>query len=137
MTKQLHPTLLLVFLLVSPLLIAQKEDVKEIKAMFDNPVAILDISTNFEMDGFNKKNVFSYISNFKLDSHDSHNHSEHTPEQICHIHSESISLIDIISSDEGSDFNCSGGFCMDKSHFHKRGLTLKKQLFDYFMKISC
>ncbi|AXT53782.1 hypothetical protein D1818_24265 [Aquimarina sp. BL5] len=137
MTKQLHPTLLLVFLLVSPLLIAQKEDVKEAKVLFDNQVTILEISTNFEMDGFNRKNVFSYISNFELDSHDSHNHSEHTLEQICHMHSESISLIDIISSDEGSDFNCSGGFCMDKSHFHKRGLTLKKQLFDYFMKISC
>ncbi|GAA3518429.1 hypothetical protein GCM10022393_35690 [Aquimarina addita] len=47
-----------------------------------------------------------------------------------------ISLIDIISSDAGADFNCSGGFCMNKLHYHKKGLTLKRQLFDYFMKIS-
>ncbi|MDY8138322.1 hypothetical protein [Aquimarina sp. 2201CG5-10] len=48
-----------------------------------------------------------------------------------------LSLIDIISSDEGADFNCSGGFCMTKSHFHKKGLTLKKQFFDYFKNIAC
>ncbi len=50
--------------------------------------------------------------------------------------SSAITLIDIITSDEGADFNCSGGFCMIKSHYHKKGLTSKRQLFDYFMKIS-
>ncbi|WP_062058864.1 hypothetical protein [Aquimarina longa] len=54
-----------------------------------------------------------------------------------HDHTHTISLLDIISSDEGADFNCSGGFCMIKSHFHKKGLTLKKQFFNYFMKIAC
>lgn len=65
--------------------------------------------------------------------------SEHTTNNYNHNHDnlcKQVSLIDIISSDAGSDFNCSGGFCMDKSHYHKKGITLKRQLFDYFMKIS-
>ncbi|MFC5044989.1 hypothetical protein ACFSTE_20805 [Aquimarina hainanensis] len=48
-----------------------------------------------------------------------------------------LSMIDILSSDENSDVNCSAGFCMTKSHNHKRGLTTKKQLFHYFINISC
>lgn len=54
-----------------------------------------------------------------------------------HDHTSKVTLLDILTSEEGSDFNCSGGFCMNKSHFHKKGLTLKKQLFDYFMNITC
>ncbi|GAA4278010.1 hypothetical protein GCM10022259_27340 [Aquimarina mytili] len=64
----------------------------------------------------------SYIFKTKHDHHD---------------HEIAASLKDIISSDEGADFNCSGGFCMNKAHFHKKGLTIKKQLFVYFMRISC
>ncbi|WP_128755279.1 hypothetical protein [Aquimarina sediminis] len=57
--------------------------------------------------------------------------------EVEHNHINEVALLDIISSDEGADFNCSGGFCMNKSHFHKKGLTLKKQFFDYFMSITC
>ncbi|WP_108868235.1 hypothetical protein [Aquimarina aquimarini] len=52
-----------------------------------------------------------------------------------HVHQ--ITLLDIISSEEESDFNCSGGFCMNNFHFHKKGVTLTKQLFDYFIWVSC
>ncbi|WP_299443507.1 hypothetical protein [uncultured Aquimarina sp.] len=133
MIKQLHFALLFVFTLLISSLQAQGEVVREEITPFSHDVMFLELSTEFETKDFKEKSVFSYISNLEVDSHD---HSEHN-EQHSHVHSESISLIDIISSDEGADFNCSGGFCMDKSHFHKRGLTLKKQLFDYFMKISC
>lgn len=70
--------------------------------------------------------VFSHTfkSNMKIDHLDHKHHHE-------------VSLLDIITSDEGADFNCSGGFCMNKSHFHKKGLSLKKQFFDYFMSITC
>ncbi len=34
-----------------------------------------------------------------------------------------------------SNINCSGGFCMIHSHYHKKGLTRNRQYFDYFMKI--
>lgn len=55
-----------------------------------------------------------------------------------HDHIDDISSIrDIISSDKSTDFNCSGGFCMNSLHFHKRGLSLKKQLFEYIISISC
>ncbi|WP_109300184.1 hypothetical protein [Aquimarina sp. AU474] len=54
-----------------------------------------------------------------------------------HDHKSDITLLDIITSDEGADFNCHGGFCMNELHFHKRGLSVKKQLFGYFMSISC
>ncbi|KAA1244438.1 hypothetical protein [Aquimarina sp. RZ0] len=77
-----------------------------------------------------------------------HNHQTETQEFSCnysvikkcnhtHKHTDAVSLIDIISSDKRSDFNCSGGFCMDKSHFHKKGISPKKQLFNYFINISC
>lgn len=49
----------------------------------------------------------------------------------------SIVLEDFISSDESTDFNCSGGFCMNEDHFHKKGLTIKRQYFYYFVNISC
>ncbi|WP_130287941.1 hypothetical protein [Aquimarina brevivitae] len=44
---------------------------------------------------------------------------------------------DFLSSDEGADFNCSGGFCMNENHYHKKGLTAKRQYFFYFLKIAC
>ncbi|MBP2832937.1 hypothetical protein J8281_12140 [Aquimarina sp. U1-2] len=52
-------------------------------------------------------------------------------------HEQQLSLLDVLSSDEGTDFNCSGGFCMNTLHFHKKGLTLKRQFFIYFLSISC
>ena len=47
-----------------------------------------------------------------------------------------MSLEEILSSDDIIDFNCTGGFCMKKSHTHKKGLSTQRQLFDYFMRIS-
>ncbi|MFL1896402.1 hypothetical protein ACJRPK_11920 [Aquimarina sp. 2-A2] len=47
-----------------------------------------------------------------------------------------MSLHSILSSDGGFDFNCHGGFCMQKSHTHKKGLSQNKQLFTYFMNVS-
>ena len=64
-----------------------------------------------------------------------HDHDNHGNES--HDHSHDLSLRDIISSDKSTDFNCSGGFCMDESHYHKKGLTLRRQFFGYFMVISC
>lgn len=72
------------------------------------------------------KRVFSYIFN-----------SRTSIDHLDHEHHHEVSLLDVITSDEGADFNCSGGFCMNKSHFHKKGLSLKKQFFDYFMSITC
>ncbi len=68
------------------------------------------------------------------ENHD-HDHESHIGHN--HGHEQQLSLLDIISSDEGADFNCSGGFCMNEAHYHKKGLTLKRQLFVYFMSISC
>ena len=47
-----------------------------------------------------------------------------------------MSLDEIISSDDLTDFRCTGGFCMNESHSHKKGLSFQKQLFNYFMKVS-
>ncbi len=71
--------------------------------------------------------------NLKVISYDYHESNDHHN----HNHSSEITLLDVISSDEGADFNCSGGFCMNKLHYHKKGLTITKQLFGYFMSISC
>ncbi|TPN83494.1 hypothetical protein [Aquimarina algicola] len=54
-----------------------------------------------------------------------------------HEHEDIALTLDFLSSDESTDFNCSGGFCMNESHFHKKGLTLNRQLFYYFISISC
>lgn len=35
------------------------------------------------------------------------------------------------------DINCSGGFCFDSSHKHRKGLSEQKQLFFYFIKVGC
>lgn len=45
-------------------------------------------------------------------------------------------LQEIISSDENADFNCSAGFCMNRKHHHKKGLTRNRQLFNYFLDID-
>lgn len=98
---------------------------------------------------------FSFITTIGISQtvlHDHHNHDVHEHSTDCShsnhqglvssitmmpINSNPLALIDLLKSDEGADFNCSGGFCMNKSHYHKKGLTLKKQYFVYFMNISC
>lgn len=45
-------------------------------------------------------------------------------------------LHEIISSDEKANFNCSAGFCMNRKHHHKKGLTRNRQLFNYFLNID-
>ena len=99
---------------------------------------LVDISAEVSLD----KNTFDYLNLNALETEVfSYIHFEigldavHVEQD--HAHLEALSLLDIISSDEGADFNCSGGFCMNKSHFHKKGLTLKKQFFGYFMSIAC
>ncbi len=122
MSKSLHSLNLLAFLLIVSVMHSQSS----IEDNHFNPVestfhtAEID-SYVLENNDSSKKKVFSYIQ-------EDHAHHDHKDE---------LSLLDIISSDEGADFNCSGGFCMNKSHFHKKGLTIKKQLFVYFMLISC
>lgn len=126
MIKLLHFTLLFFFLFSTPSILSQEDKLKEFIG-YDH-----QIIDDLEEENLNtKKNKdFSYKKCFGL--HRIMKHKEDTPLQ-----EESITWIDIISADEGADFNCSGGFCMHESHFHKRGLTLRKQLFDYFMRISC
>ncbi|WP_378175787.1 hypothetical protein [Aquimarina sp. SS2-1] len=132
MTKRLHSILLFFSILFVSSLQAQSIVFPDNSDAFIYDETQISQLGLFEHKEILKKKVFSYVSN---GSHDEHEHDLHI--QPLNLDSSHISLIDIISSDEGADFNCSGGFCMDKSHFHKRGLTLKKQLFGYFMKISC
>lgn len=64
-------------------------------------------------------------------------HDHEVEEDHMHNHNYiTMSLDEIISSDDIIDFNCTGGFCMKKSHTHKKGLSTQRQLFDYFMRIS-
>lgn len=127
MNKFLHYPLMLVFLLIANLANSQSttiinhsnhEQENTFSFLSDHPILI-------QNQIFIKKKVFSYDFNIVKAEED---HLDHANE---------ITLLDIIFSDVGSDFNCSGGFCMNKSHFHKKGLSMKKQLFDYFMSIAC
>ncbi|MHA7059396.1 hypothetical protein ACWGOQ_0019370 [Aquimarina sp. M1] len=130
MTKRLHTILLfLSVLFVSSL---QAQNVVFNGNIVNPNVVVSDISVRSEKKDIHSEKVFSCY----LEMHPGA-HKNKIQDKLHNLHSNHISLIDIISSDEGADFNCSGGFCMDKSHFHKRGLTLKKQLFGYFIKISC
>lgn len=131
MTKLLHFALLFVFVFTVNYTWSQEDLLKE----KNNPLTIHSVDLNefvlVPFTNLSEKEVFSYKKCAVSHDHEGHEHQEGN------FHSDGFTLIDIISSDEGADFNCSGGFCMDESHFHKRGLTLKKQLFDYFMSISC
>ncbi|WP_438422914.1 hypothetical protein [Aquimarina macrocephali] len=131
MNKLLRYPLILVFLLIANLANSQSsttinhsnhEQENIFSFLSDHPILIQNQTCT-------KKKVFSYDFNIVETEH---HHLEHD-----HDHASEVVLLDIIFSDEGSDFNCSGGFCMNKSHFHKKGLTMKKQLFDYFMSIAC
>lgn len=64
-------------------------------------------------------------------------HADHDHEAEISDASDLLVMQDFISSDESTDFNCSGGFCMNEDHFHKKGLTIKRQYFYYFLNISC
>ncbi len=131
MTKLLHIKSLFLFLSIVSTATMHSQQLVTNSTEF--PVYSFLIKTTFDSSDLDqlKMNVFSHKYYLEEFNHD-HNHDEEH-----HIHLEEISLLDIISSDEGADFNCSGGFCMDKSHFHKKGLTLKKQFFGYFMSITC
>ncbi|GAA0724080.1 hypothetical protein GCM10009430_28250 [Aquimarina litoralis] len=131
MTKLLHFALLFVFVFTTNHIWSQEDLLKEKDSPFTAHTVDLNESILVPLANFSQKEVFSYKA--CSDSHEHEGHEHHESD----LHSDSFTLIDIISSDEGADFNCSGGFCMDESHFHKRGLTLKKQLFNYFMSISC
>ena len=67
---------------------------------------------------------------------DYHNHNNDLKADVSDV-SNLLVIQDFISSDESTDFNCSGGFCMNEDHFHKKGLTIKRQYFYYFLNISC
>jgi len=128
MITKLRPFLLFISVLFASSIQAKDASHKEISGIFDHHIMILDISEHLENHHDCSFDVFSY--NCKK-----FNHLE--LDDVNDKHPVHISFIDIISSDEGSDFNCSGGFCMDKSHSHKKGLSIKRQLFGYFIKISC
>ena len=130
MIKKLPTTLFLAFVLFSVCSNAQnKFDIASVQSASHDTLIIemfdlSDISRVSSKDAYKTASVKeSHIHSEKGDCHHSQNND--------------ISLMDIISSDEEADFNCSGGFCMHELHFHKKGLTLKRQLFDYFIKISC
>ncbi|WP_109852367.1 hypothetical protein [Aquimarina sp. AU58] len=129
MNKLLRYPLIFVFLLIANLANSQSSTTinhsnHEQENIFsfhtDHPILI-------QNHVFAKKKVFSYDFNIV----ETENH------HLDHDHADEVVLLDILFSDEGSDFNCSGGFCMNKSHFHKKGLSMKKQLFGYFMSIAC
>ncbi len=130
MTRLLHSLTLLAFILISNLGNSQSKT---------NTIDFTNLSVNTDVfdiestliSNLNKKKVFSYSLMHKEHEH----HFLHT--DLDHDHKEGVVLIDIISSDEGADVNCSGGFCMVQGHFHKKGLSIKRQLFGYFMSISC
>ncbi len=123
MSKSLHSLTLLVFLLIFNFINSQSLFADDHFSHEEGNFHSVDVESNLTDNLISsEKKVFSYISKIQ-DTHLDHDHD--------------LSLLDVISSDESSDFNCSGGFCMNKSHFHKKGLTIKKQLFVYFMRISC
>ncbi len=126
MAKFLHYSLLLSFMLITNLVSSQSTIINHYHCEQENIFSSLsDQPILTQNHVFTKKKVFSYVFNtIKTENH----HFGHDHE---------ITLLDVILSDEGADFNCSGGFCMNKSHFHKKGLSMKKQLFDYFMSITC
>ncbi len=132
MIKLLHSPILLVFLLITSLGYSQSQcthdhfsEAHTVTLIHNNHSFLLDESDLLIDEDF------SYIFNLNETKYKYlYQNMDHDNEQV-------LSLIDIISSDEGTDFNCSGGFCMNKLHYHKKGLTLKRQFFGYFMSINC
>ncbi|GAA4272109.1 hypothetical protein U6A24_11430 [Aquimarina gracilis] len=132
MTKLLHSSFLLVFFLITHLGNAQLESEHVYHAEHHDLEFLSDAENlNFETLGEANEKDFSYISDINKEE------LQYLYLDYDNDHDEELALIDIISSDEGTDFNCSGGFCMNKHHYHKKGLTLKRQFFIYFMSITC
>ncbi len=135
MQKSLHSFVLMMFLLIFNFCNAQVKGKKSV----ESGISLTASSNTKEHNTTSKKKVFSYAmgmmrinvdkmrnSCIAVDDNNDDNDQSHD-----------LSMLDIISSDEGADFNCSGGFCMNKAHYHKKGLTLKRQFFGYFILISC
>lgn len=117
MNSLLHSLFLLSFFMVFGFTSAQTSSSHDLLHKHENSLV-----SHFEHD-MSKKNVFSY--NLRTNTQDDHTYGQE------------IVLMDLISSENTADFNCSGGFCMTTSHFHKKGLTSHRQLFEYFMNITC
>ncbi len=127
MTKLLHYSILLAVLSFATIGNAQSQQLPSNFSIGED-AKVFGLHTKISRaDLLSKKKVFSH--NLQCDSEDGHDHD--------HSHIEKLSFIDIISADQEADFNCSGGFCMNTKHYHKKGLTLNKQLFIYFLSISC
>ncbi len=126
MIKYLHNLLILFFLCFASISQAQNASESYNHELLHSTISALDSDENFVKKPPVKKKVNSYF--FVLPTIISSEHG--------HQHND-ISQSDFISFDQVADFNCSGGFCMDRSHFHKKGITTKKQLFDYFIRMSC
>ncbi len=132
MIKLLHSSFLLVFLLIANLGYSQSKCTHQHFLEGNDQNISLDAESFFHETSIKTNTkVFSY--NFDINEAK----QPYLYQNMDHDHQEELVLIDIISSDEGTDFNCSGGFCMNKLHYHKKGLTLKRQFFGYFMSITC
>ncbi len=132
MTKPLHNLFLLTFLSIFTFGKAQVMTMNLHHVDHDHTIESTIESLGFEKSHtIENKNEFSHILIVEKSNY------AHLHVNVDHDHNNDVVLLDIISSDEGADFNCHGGFCMNELHFHKRGLSVKKQLFGYFMSISC
>lgn len=132
MIKLLHSSFLLAFLFTVTSGYSQLKPTHE-HISEESTIHVLSNTQNLQV-GNNavlEKKDFSYKKESNLSQY------PFLYQNLDHDHEEEIALIDIISSDKRTDFNCSGGFCMNELHFHKKGLTMNRQLFRYFMSISC
>ena len=119
MTKLLHYSFLLVFIFLSNLGFSQSSTPTS-QIAHQHSHEKVSINTHLDAD-----TIIVLLANLELEAE--------------HNHRNDVSLLDIMSSEKEEDLNCLGGFCMDHTHFHKRGLNIKsrRQLFRYFVKISC
>ncbi|SHI57576.1 hypothetical protein [Aquimarina spongiae] len=119
MTKLLHYSFLLVFIFLSNLGFSQSST-PTFQIAHQHTHEKVSINTHLDAD-----TIIVLLANLELEAE--------------HNHCNDVSLLDIMSSEKEEDLNCLGGFCMDHTHFHKRGLNIKsrRQLFRYFVKISC
>ncbi len=132
MIKLLHSSFLLVFLFTVTSGYSQLEPTHE-HVSEESTVYVLSNTQNFQIGS----NTISKTKDFSYNIDANQLEYPFLYQNLDHDHEEEIVLIDIISSDKRTDFNCSGGFCMNELHFHKKGLTMNRQLFRYFMSISC
>ncbi len=136
MIKKLLASIIIMFVYSSMLSQSYKNQITDDTLFSSADALFLNINSIVGQTSKNKKKDFTHKKQGIVNSCTHHSsHSDHTHDETST--DQDVALIDIITSDEGSDLNCSGGFCMEKSHHHKKGLTLKRQLFNYFMKMSC